>query len=363
MRLLHLNHIILCIYIFLGLANISGASRGYSLAEHNLAKIIQEQFAFFEFAKDCTSDQEIELTRKAQSVVTAYESHLIENPDDVNGLILFGKFLKKVGQNQRAIDYFLKADVLEPKLAVIKQQIGNYLVESGKAVDAFPFFLMATQLDPEVANYHFELGNYIHIFSSELTQEGIIKEETAPALLFQSFKAASEIVPGNFEYRLRYAQSFFDYPHSEKLEALEEWNSILSNFPDLSKAEKDYIKLCKARVLIELNRKLEAKKLIHSVSSKSLSKSKLSLLKQASSTKSKELPAQVSPLSPKAGNKTGFLFPTDNHLQRMRSVSTRLSEEKLLSELTLDVLKARLDDTGQVQLEFLSEITKEPAQQ
>ena len=340
-----------------------GASRGYSLAEHNLAKVIQEQFAFFEFAKDCTSDQELELTRKAQSVVTAYESHLVENPNDVNGLILFGKFLKKVGQNQRAIDYFLKADVLEPKLAVIKQQIANYLVESGKALDAFPFFLMATQLNPEVANYHFELGNYIYIFFSELTEEGILKEETAPALLFQSFKAAANIAPENFEYRLRYAQSFFDYPHSEKLKALDQWKSILSNFPDLSKAEKDYIMLCKARVLIELNRKLEAKKLIHSVSSKSLSKSKVSLLNQASSIKSKELPTKSSPLPPKAGDKTGFLFPTDKHLQRMHSVSTRLSEEKLLSELTLDVLKARLDGAGQVQLEFLSEITKESAQQ
>jgi hypothetical protein len=38
----------------------------------------------------------------------------------------------------------------------------------------------------------------------------------------------------------------------------------------------------------------------------------------------------------------------------MQSVSSRLKEEKLLSELTLDVLKARLDKAGKVKLEFLS---------
>jgi hypothetical protein len=36
----------------------------------------------------------------------------------------------------------------------------------------------------------------------------------------------------------------------------------------------------------------------------------------------------------------------------MRSVSQRLQEEKLLSELKLDVLKARLDDSGNIKVEL-----------
>jgi thioredoxin-like negative regulator of GroEL len=352
-RFLHSTHTWILL-AFLTVAKINADPDGYSLAEHNLAKVIQEQFAFFEYAKECSNDQEAELTRKAQNVVSAYEAHLAENPKDVNGLILFGKFLQKVGQNKRAIDYFLKADLLEPKLAVIKQQIANYLVESGKAVDAFPFFLMAVQLNPKVANYHFELGTFIYLFSTELAQEKILAPDASSALMLESFKTASILSPKKFEYALRYAQCFFDCPSYEKQEALSQWDSILTNFSNLSKAEIDYIKLCKARILIELNRKREAKKLIQSVSSKSLSKSKLSLLQQATNTKSKALPIKSSTKSSQEALKTGFIFPTDKHLKRMQSVSSRLKEEKLLSELTLDVLKARLDKAGKVKLEFLS---------
>lgn len=356
LRFLHPTHTIWILLTFFAIAKISATPSGYSLAERNLAKVIQEQFAFFEYAKESHSDQEAELTRKAQSVVSAYEVHLAENPDDVNGLILFGKFLNKVGQNKQAVDYFLKADLLEPKLAVIKQQIANYLVESGKVVDAFPFFLMAAQLSPKVADYHFELGTFIYLFSTELTQEKILTPEASSALMLESFKTATILSPKKLEYALRYAQCFFDCPNYEKQEALSQWDLILADFSNLSIAETDYIKLCKARILIELKRKREAKKLIQSVSSKTLTKSKLSLLKKASDTKGRVLPLKSSKKSNKEAIKTGFIFPTDKHLQRMQSVSSRLNEEKLLSELTLDVLKARLDGAGSVKLEFLSKI-------
>ena len=36
---------------------------------------------------------EQELTRRAQQLLSAYESYLEDNPRDVNGLILYGKFL------------------------------------------------------------------------------------------------------------------------------------------------------------------------------------------------------------------------------------------------------------------------------
>ena len=95
---------------------------------------------------------------------------------------------------------------------------------------------------------------------------------------------------------------------------------------------------------IGLNQKKAAKRLIQTVTTKNLTKSKLSLLKQAvkqkleTSTPKKEVKQKPESL------KTGFRFPTDEHIFRMRSVSQRLQEEKLLSELKLDVLKARLDD-------------------
>ena len=44
-----------------------------------------------------------------------------------------------MGQSERAIDYYLEADQIDPKLAVVKQQIANHLIKEGRPLDAFPF--------------------------------------------------------------------------------------------------------------------------------------------------------------------------------------------------------------------------------
>ena len=56
---------------------------------------------------------------------------LLDNPDDINALLLFGKFLRKTGLHENAISIFLKADQINPNIAVIKQELGNFLVEKG----------------------------------------------------------------------------------------------------------------------------------------------------------------------------------------------------------------------------------------
>ena len=119
-----------------------GGNRSHSLAERNLARIIDKQIEFFQYSKEVANYEESELTRKAQEIVSSYESHLAENSKDVNALILFAKFLQKVGQASRAIDYYLEADLIDPKLAVVKQQMANFLIEEGRTVDAFPFLCL-----------------------------------------------------------------------------------------------------------------------------------------------------------------------------------------------------------------------------
>ena len=99
-----------------------------SLADRKLIKIIEQEKKFFSFNPNPSLDAK-ELNRKAQDLVALYEAFLSENPNDTNALILYGKFLNKVGQESHAIGFFLRADELNPKIAVVKQQIGNFLVE------------------------------------------------------------------------------------------------------------------------------------------------------------------------------------------------------------------------------------------
>ena len=117
----------------LGLTNTLHAS-GESLSDLELSKIIEQQNRLLRHGKDWSED---ELTRQAQQIVTSYESYLLENPNDLNALLLFGKFLRKTGLHESAVSLFLQADQINPNIAVVKQEIGNFLVEDGKVVEAF----------------------------------------------------------------------------------------------------------------------------------------------------------------------------------------------------------------------------------
>lgn len=328
------------------------SGNGFTLAELNLAKVIQTQEEFFNFADKENQIEEIEMTRKAQEIVSSYESHISENPEDYYALILFGKFLQKVGQEEHAIDYFLKADLINPKLAVVKQQIANYLIKQDKIIDAFPFYLMAIEIAPKEATYHFELGAYLTLFLDDLVKAEILDYDTGQTLMHDSFKEAHSLLPKSFEFALRYGQSFFDISDADMIKANKFWSSLLDEFPDLSKSEIDYINLCKARILIQLNRVGEAKLLINSVTSQNLINSKVSLLEQIKKPTPSKTYNQTKPNQKK--QKTGFLFPSDRHLFRMRAVSQRLAEEKLLSEFKLDVIKASLGQDGYITVELSS---------
>ena len=157
----------------------------------------------------------MELTRKAQEIVADYDAYLGANPKDTNALILYGKFLRRVGQEQHAVGYFLEADSINPKLAVVKQQLANYLIEEGRPIDAFPFLIMTIELAPEQADYHYHLGNFLFLFEDDLAVKGFGKD-SARAFMHKSFKQAAKLSPSNFDYQLRFAQSFFDHPGSRK---------------------------------------------------------------------------------------------------------------------------------------------------
>lgn len=328
-----------------------GESVEYSLADHQLSKIMDKQVSFFKKAPQTSKK---ELTRKAQEIVSLYEAYISENHKDTHALILFGKFLQQVGQSEHAVDYFLHADSINPKHAVVKQQLANYLIEQGRPVDAFPFLMMTIQLDPKVSAYHYQIGNFLHIFQSEIIETKLLAEHSLKSFMCKSFEKAFSLSPRNFNYGLRYAQSFFDCPEISRHDALRVWNDLSKNFPDLIKSEKDYIKLCKARILLELNRKRQAKELIDSVSTSSLKKSKNSLLKQVMNRKPKKKNNSLMNPLKEDSSKTGknILMPDDSHLKRMRELSFRLHEEKLLSNLETDAISASADANGKITLKF-----------
>ena len=319
-----------------------------SLADRKLLKIIDLEKAFFAIDPNPSSDAK-ELNRKAQDIVSLYEAFISENPDDTNAMILYGKFLNKIGQENHAIGFFLKADEINPKIAVVKQQIGNFLVENNKPIDALPFFTATVEINPSIPEYHFHLGNFLHLFEEEISGSGILEGKTIESFAHECFGQAAQKKPNSFEYRLRFAQSFFDLSNANYYLALKEWDKLKNDFEGLlSKPEIDYIKLCKARVLLELNQKVEATSLIDEVSTKSLVKSKKVLL-DSIKNKSKNNSQKVKSNDLK---KTGYLkiLTNDPHIARLKQVTKRLIEENLIKQLDADQIQVRHDADGNPRL-------------
>lgn len=257
------------LFFFYMIASIHVYAENVSLSELKLSKIIELQQSFF---KNSTYLPQEELLRQAQYLVNQYESYLNENPKDVNGLILFGKFLKKTGHPEDAFSKFWQADLLNPNIAVTKQQIGNFFVENGRVIEAFPFFIHATRLEPNEPSYHFDLGNFIYIFEEQLSS--VDHDENLGKLMHQSFKHAAYLKPEDLDYQLRFAQSFFDFNHSNLNDGLVAWEKLLAYFSDRTKEETDYIKLGIAKMLIKLNKPDDALNLLSSIQTKSLFLSK-----------------------------------------------------------------------------------------
>jgi tetratricopeptide (TPR) repeat protein len=176
---------------------LSGNNEGevILLHEKELMAIVERENHFFERlqASGVTPLAETE----AQQIIASYRSYLLRNPDSLDGLILYGKFFRKIGDNQEAIRVFLAARKREPKLAVVHQELGNCLAEEGEYKGALTCFLNAVELDPNQAVYHYQLAVLLTVFKEEFAE---MEEFTGPMLEEQAdaaFAKAHELAPYN----------------------------------------------------------------------------------------------------------------------------------------------------------------------
>ena len=146
-------------------------------------------------------------------------------------------------------------------------------------------------------------------------------------------------------------KAFFDYPKSNKENALSVWKKIEEDFPDRSDLELQYFKLCKAKILLELNRNKDANALIESVSSKSL-QAKNSLLQRLKNTpnKTQKLEEKLKQSSYIPSHKR--FSSSDPHLKKLQKLTSRLIEEKMLMQFQADAVKANYNHVGEIEIEF-----------
>ncbi|MGJ3244025.1 MAG: tetratricopeptide repeat protein [Opitutales bacterium] len=253
------------------------AVAGTTLADKRLAEIQAEQQALAEaYARDANQFDATEWQRRLRQLADRYDAYLAENPEDTTALILYGKFLRSVDATEQAVEVFLRVDQIDPDIAVVKQQIGNYLAENGRYMAALTYFLRALELDPEVARYHFQVGELLFRYREEFLLDGLYSRSDLDAAMLDAFRQAYQFEPDNTGFALRLGEAFYDIRDPDWAAARTHWETVLAQVDE--PLTRDACRLHLARVLGKLGQLDKARELAETVTAPALQHSRNALL-------------------------------------------------------------------------------------
>jgi len=255
----------------------SDANVEATLADARLHRLQQDVEDFLlRVAERPDSFEPGEQSRTVDQFVRRFENLLAADPDYVYTFILYGKFLRRIGELDRANEVFVAANEIDPNIAVVKQQIGNYLAEQGDFVLALRYLMAAVELEPKVAVYHYQIGLLLDHFRDPLLEKTELTQSTLERNLLDAFRQAVVLAPQNRQFRVRYAEAFFDVDRPDWFQALRQWDK-LAEAPE-SDVQAQLIALQRARVLVELDRHDDARAALARVDRPSLASLKAELL-------------------------------------------------------------------------------------
>ncbi len=260
--------------------SLKQASSGisYTLAEKKLLDILRLQ-------DDLFSDPNInamgtfsqaELKTKAMRIEAQWKAFFLENPENVNAFVLYGKFLRKIGQDAKAYATFKQADLLDGKIAVVKQQLSAIEAESGSVKEAYFHICEALSLSQGDNVFLTQKAFIMVLGKNTLISEGVISKRDFDEQLGKCYREISQKNPDDRTAKIRYAQSFYDLFEPDWNKALSIWEEILKT--SSLRIERQTALANIARVLVELNRDEEARKILEQVDAPNLQRAKKLLI-------------------------------------------------------------------------------------
>lgn len=246
------------------IAAVPRAAEAENLAERNLRRIIDRQKEVFaDAAKQGDNLDASSLKRRLQEISHDYEVLLRDNPRYAAGYAAYGLLLSKVDMRKEAAAMLLKANELDPDIAIVKNQIGNLLAEDGKPLQAAPYFIAAIKLEPNEPVYHYQLGTLLVEARDEFLKNGQWTRATLDAAVLEAFRKASELAPDRFEFAYRHAESYYDLEKPDWGAALKLWSALEEKAP--TDIERQTMRLHAANILIKTDRAGLARILLETV--------------------------------------------------------------------------------------------------
>lgn len=220
--------------------------------------------------------QKEEKHRRLYDLIYDYENFISSHPESELGLILYGKLLRRLGLNKKANNMFARVNKLNPNIAVVKQQIGNFLAEEGMFELALPYFLAAIELEPQTARYHYQLGELLYTYYEAYLSKEVYTRETLDEQMLGAFRRAAELDTQERTYRFRYAEAFYDVVKPNWSEARRQWETLLASAQ--SEREADIVRLQLARVYMFDGQPSQARALLEKVNQPALEQTRQQLL-------------------------------------------------------------------------------------
>ncbi len=272
-------------------APISGGN-SYTLSEKKLLDILKQQDALFADPNinSMGTFSQAELKTKALRIESQWKAYFMDNPEDVKALVLYGKFLRRIGQDSKAYATFKQADNLDGRIAVVKQQLSALEAEVGSVKEAYGHICQALALGGDERVFLTQKAYIMVVGKRTLVSSGVLSPKEFDKQLAHCYSAIAEKNPDKLDVQLRYAQSFYDLFEPDWNKALSIWQEVLRL--SALNIERQIAQANIARVLIELNRDAEARQILENVTAPSLERAKKLLIKELDKTSNSGLKNQ-----------------------------------------------------------------------
>lgn len=252
---------------------------GQNLAERTLRRLAEQQRDLFATAaRQGENLDEGSFRQQMQALAHDYELLVRHNPDFAAAFAAYGYFLSKTDMRKEAAAILLKANQLDPDIALVKNQLGNLLAEDGKPLQAAPYFIAAIKLEPKEPLYHYQLGTVLAEARDVFLQAAEWTRDTLDKAMHEAFRTAAELAPDRFEFSYRYAESFYDLEKPDWDAALKLWSALEEKAS--TAIERQTMRLHAANICLKLGKADHAKALLATVDEPKLQGQKQKLVAQ-----------------------------------------------------------------------------------
>jgi tetratricopeptide (TPR) repeat protein len=224
-----------------------------TMAERRLKDIVEHQKVLFsDAAAQGASLDQAGFTTQVEQLTREYESLLRDNPKFAVGYASYGYMLWKIGLRKQSVAILLKANQMDPDIALVKNELGNYLAEEGKPLEALNYFLSAIKLEPKEPLYHYQLGTLLYEGKDDFLKSGQWSRDSIDHSMLEAFRNASELAPDRIEFTYRYAECFYDMQDPDWAAALKAWEGLEARAQ--SEVERQTMRLHEANVLLNMGK-------------------------------------------------------------------------------------------------------------